>query len=656
MSDFHSPVLRPNCEANDPLSQSPASGESGAATAAGSQNDSPPEQPARTPGHTAPPLSEAERPESAPDPPERRSSTTTRSGLKTVLGELRAEFRKKLTGAIVAGAIGLAWVAVGTPSPAQLWRSILARAVPAAAGTHFTILVADLIGDDATDTQTRLLAEALESNAGLEVVRIGRALVEGSVGSVRERREQAEGAGRRWLKEKNADVLLWGYVVGKELQIRFLSVDGGPSTAQALPSLGAQLTMPADFGSELGAQLETVTLSLVAHASQAQGMYLVDLLRPAAQKLERLLADGVAIPEASRAGLSHSYGVALATIGAQSGDRERIETAMEAYRHALEVFSREDTPIAWAMVQHDMGRALTYLSQGQTGTVHLVEAVSAFQAALQERTRERAPLDWAETQHYMGYALSDLGDRETGTGRLEEALVAYRAALTERTREQVPLAWAATQINIGTALHGIAERNGKAELLEQAVTAYRSALLEVTRQRQPLWWAQTQSNLGNSLQRLGEREGGTARLAEAVEAYQAALQELSRDQVPLLWAEAQNSLGAALQTMGERERGTARLEEAVAAFEAALQERTRERVPLEWAKTQNNLGTTLETLAEREGGTRRLQEAISAYRAALYVFRFSDDQYAASQVEDNLNGAEALLAKRRRATSEWEPH
>ena len=47
---------------------------------------------------------------------------------------------------------------------------------------------------------------------------------------------------------------------------------------------------------------------------------------------------------------------------------------------------------------------------------HLQEAVDAYRAALQEWTRERVPLDWATTQNNLGTALWRLGERESGHG------------------------------------------------------------------------------------------------------------------------------------------------------------------------------------------------------------------------------------------------
>ena len=50
-------------------------------------------------------------------------------------------------------------------------------------------------------------------------------------------------------------------------------------------------------------------------------------------------------------------------------------------------------------------------ASGESGTERLEQAVEAYRAALEEYTRERVPLDWAMTQNNLGNALQALGKR-----------------------------------------------------------------------------------------------------------------------------------------------------------------------------------------------------------------------------------------------------
>ena len=92
---------------------------------------------------------------------------------------------------------------------------------------------------------------------------------------------------------------------------------------------------------------------------------------------------------------------------------------------------------------------------GPEGLRRLNEAVEAYRQALTVHTRDDLPQDWAKTQNNLGLALRALGQRQggpEGLRRLNEAVEAYRQALTVRTRDDLPQDWATTQNNLGTAL------------------------------------------------------------------------------------------------------------------------------------------------------------------------------------------------------------
>jgi len=336
---------------------------------------------------------------------------------------------------------------------------------------------------------------------------------------------------------------------------------------------------------------------------------------------------------------------ALTTHGDERGDNDALRSAIDRYRHALTLVSRERDRDVWALVQNNMGNAFRTLGERERGTEHLEKAVSAYENTLQEWKRDRVPLMWAAVQNNLGGALSKLGERESGTGRLEKSVSAYRRALEERTREHVPLDWAMTQNNLGAALAMLWEREGRVERLEEAVSAYRRALEERTRKLVPLDWAMTQNNLGTALSRLGEREIGTDRLEEAVSAYRCALEERTRERVPLDWAMTQNNLGNTLLKLGERENGTENIEKAVSAYLGALLEWTRERGPLQWAMTQGNLSLALSVLADRTRDVSKAQAALAAIDNALAVFIEAKAEYHIGNCSPIRDRAVAVLER-----------
>ncbi|WP_439571095.1 tetratricopeptide repeat protein [Sphingomonas sp.] len=291
------------------------------------------------------------------------------------------------------------------------------------------------------------------------------------------------------------------------------------------------------------------------------------------------------------------------------------------------------------------GTALTLLGEREAGTTRLEEAVELFRRAVLAWTRERSPLDWAMAQHNLGGVLQILGARESGTGRLEEAVQAYHLAIAEWHRGLAPRKWAAAQDSLGNVLVEIGARKSSIALLEKAVTAFRLSLEERTQTRAPMEWAATQCNLGNVLQTLGVYEGDAARLDEAVSAFNQTLEVWTRESAPLNWATAQNKLGNALQALGALRRHKGPLEKGVAAYCNALEEWTRERVPLNWAAAQNNLGNTLQTLATIEGDVVRLEKAVAAYREALKEWTRERVPLKWAMTQTNLGGAVRTLGQ-----------
>ncbi len=193
-------------------------------------------------------------------------------------------------------------------------------------------------------------------------------------------------------------------------------------------------------------------------------------------------------------------------------------------------------------------------TEGAKGAGLLADAVTAYRAALEVRTRAEHPVGWAMTQNNLGNALADQGTRTDGAqgaDLLADAVTAYRAALEIRTRADHPVHWAGTQNNLGTALsdQGIRSKGAVgADLLDSAITAYRAALAVYTRADHPVDWAMTQNNLGAALKNQGTRtEGakGADLLADAITAYRAALEVRARADHPVQWGMAQGNIASA---------------------------------------------------------------------------------------------------------------
>lgn len=547
----------------------------------------------------------------------------------------------------------LAFVAGGAFFAVRAWasRTWKKQKTGRADGTQFTLLVAELDGD-ADHTQTRHILAELEKQfpprgeARLHVLPYPEALKPGP-GERTAALLAAEERGRRWLKDKNADVLIWGEVGAKDkvLRLRFTASSGGGG--QKPYEMNSALELPPNFGADLGAVLAAQAATAISPVHDRQGEAVSTLLLPIVAKLKPLAENPPAsFGDETRAQLWEAYAAGEARVGEERGDNVRLATAITIYNKVLTIWTRDKVPLGWATTQLNLGSALARLGERESCTARLDEAAEAFRAALLVYERDKYPQDWAGTLSNLGLALVRLGERESGTARLEEAVEAFRAALLENTRDKAPLNWAMTQNNLGLAHERLGERESGTARLEEAVTAFRAALLEYTRDKIPLNWALTQNNLALALLRLGERESGSARLEEAVEAFRAALLEYTHDKVPLDWAMTQNNLGIALVRLGERRCRTRLFEEATEAFRAALLVYMRDNVPLNWAMTQNNLGLALARCGEQESGTLLLEEAVAAFRAALLEQTREDVPLDWAMTQNNLGLALAMLQNR----------
>jgi tetratricopeptide (TPR) repeat protein len=307
-------------------------------------------------------------------------------------------------------------------------------------------------------------------------------------------------------------------------------------------------------------------------------------LRAAIGRLKAVAASAEARGDHRRAARSrNNLGNALQTQGDRTGGPEGLRLlneAVAAYREALTVYTRAETPVDWAMTQNNLGSALQTQAESMGGPESirvLNEAITAYRDALSVRTRTDMPSEWGMTHNNLGSALQALSARTAGPDArrlLDEAIAAYRDALAVRTRDDMPVQWAITQNNLGTALSAQAHRSGAPEdlpLLGEAVTAYRSALAVRTRVDAPAQWAMTQNNLGAALRAQGGRVAGPQGLrllAQAVAVYRDTLTVHTRADMPARWAMTQANIGLALMSMAEADPDRAR--EHLAGAEVAL--------------------------------------------------------------------------------------
>jgi tetratricopeptide (TPR) repeat protein len=158
----------------------------------------------------------------------------------------------------------------------------------------------------------------------------------------------------------------------------------------------------------------------------------------------------------------------LNNLGTANAECGRLAEACQLYRDALALQPRDEMPLAWALAQHNLARALlqTAISgqrQAQT-SAHLHAAIEAFEAALEVRQYSRMPHDWAITTANLANATLALGTllctrkqhaaRRAGINRIRTGIDLYKASLPElsptdqrKTVRNLMVAW---QLLVGT--------------------------------------------------------------------------------------------------------------------------------------------------------------------------------------------------------------
>ncbi len=392
----------------------------------------------------------AKLPDDAADHAKQPSPAVTIAPIARPRVKKKKWLRKRLLAIALAGSAAFlsAWWAgvfagyLWGPEQVALWLHNVRQGALESVDDRFRVVLCWLENDPDGDN-TRHVALAFTSVEGIALVR--HPSVVAASGAAGDWREAMQTEARLVLEDSNADLAVVGLVrePGKALSLWFVPRWGeGTLSRGDEPYELDNAALGPDFRDDLSAELTAVALVAVAPLAETEtrGRVLVQGLRDSTEKLATLLEDPAAIePDERRARLQLSLGSALLALGERESGTERLERALEAYRAALEEYTRERVPLGWAATQNNLGSALLILGQRESGTKRLEQSVEAYRAALEERTRERVPLGWAATQDNLGATLQTLGERESGTERLEQAVDAHRAALEERTRERVPL-------------------------------------------------------------------------------------------------------------------------------------------------------------------------------------------------------------------------
>lgn len=568
---------------------------------------------------------------------------------------------QQVTATVVAGTALLAvisYLAGGFVPFAELQRRFSEPPISAGPDTLFTILVADLAYDDEGRSHTQDMVDALQVAGGVRIVRERAVLAVSTVGDVGQNLMEAESEGREWLRQRDADVLLWGRVSRERIRVRVLSQSGAGGLPIGLPAFGQELSLPSALGEELGYHLLTLAFANISLASgeptsvqnlrllsdsrvdhgthlespssaatsprhHRVGRAAVRVLTPTVLKLKRLLTSRALSGGIQQALLHRALGEASLVLGEAEADTFRLREAIASFRVALVNVDATQNRADAYYSRWMLGRALVSLGYLKSDTALVREAVQVFLATAEVFPNSEALLPRAQAQVVAGVTSVTLAYMEGGLqGALtavsaNERLVAVAEALAPG---DPPAVWARLEFGMGLAAQYLGVRGRSADHLWYAVSRYSAAVEHLDRREEPGIWLILQMLYAEAQSQYAEVKPFSGSYIGAAGVYREILAEPSLVD-PLRIPELQYALGRALEA-GSETPGRPKdwgLAAAIEAYRSAVAGYARDGRLLSWARAQNSLGVALHLLGDRTGLSWYYIESDVAHRSAIDV-------------------------------------
>ena len=397
---------------------------------------------------------------------------------------------------------------------------------PSGAGPQSRVLVANLFGSGGKDVSERLVG-IISQQSGFATYHFDKILKQNLRIPLLERLLAAGEQGATWLREENADLLIWGEMeeMGTVARIRFLSAtspgDSQPGTFGLADTLDIPIPWPDSTG-DIIRSIVTATLLPVASGSKAP---LAESLRKSPKAAYKALEDFPDdTPKEYRANMLSGIGNAFAT-SFRYGDKKALPRAVACYMSADALLSPEETPLYWALLHTHWGLLLESDARARKSVEDLETASKHYQLITNELARETNSLDWALAHVRYAMALYKLAsfDEARASTHLKAAASSFDEAFTVYDRSTLPVKWAEVMNHYGVVQMSLGGLGSNNAMLQQAITSFRKSLEVRTKELFPMDWAQTTNNLGAACFALAKRTKEDVMYEEAATCFEGAI-------------------------------------------------------------------------------------------------------------------------------------
>ena len=398
---------------------------------------------------------------------------------------------------------------------------------PSGAGPQSRILVANLFGSGGKDVSARIVG-IVSQESGFATYHFNKVLKQNLRLPLLERLVTTREQGTTWLREEQADLLIWGEMeeMGTVARIRFLSVTSSGENQPGTFGLADTLDIPIPWPDSAGDIVRSIALAALLPVASGSRPALAERLRTLPKAAYKALDDFPEdTPQEYKANMLSGIGNAFAT-SFRYGDKKALPRAVACYAAADALLNPEETPLYWALLYSHWGTLLEADARARKSAEDLEAASKKYLLITEGLARETNALDWALAHVRYAMALYKMAslDAARASIHLKAAASSFDEALTVYDRSTLPVQWAEVMNHYGVVQMSLGGFGSNNAMLQQSITSFRKSLEVRTKESFPMEWAQTTNNLGAACFALAKRTKEDVMFEEAATCFEGAIE------------------------------------------------------------------------------------------------------------------------------------